>query len=71
MSAIDDREPMLERLKHRAEAFGCYRGHVWQAPAASIKHGGHWCGACAILDRIHAKNGWKRRRYEATGKLPV
>ncbi|WP_233869601.1 zinc-ribbon domain-containing protein [Paraburkholderia adhaesiva] len=46
----------------------CARGHEWEAiPASVIK--GTWCPQCAILDRIRARNGWKRGRYEATGKL--
>lgn len=48
----------------------CHRGHVWRARAGSVKNAGRWCPACAVLDRINAKNGWKRLRYEASGDLP-
>ncbi|CAG9266218.1 hypothetical protein BDI4_970019 [Burkholderia diffusa] len=31
---------------------------------------GNWCPQYAVLDRIRAKNDWKRKRYEALGRLP-
>ncbi|RBB41297.1 hypothetical protein DPV79_06615 [Burkholderia reimsis] len=46
----------------------CHRGHIWQARAGSVRQGS-WCPSCAILDRIRAKNNWKRSRYEGAGKL--
>ncbi|QQX88025.1 hypothetical protein JJQ59_21680 [Cupriavidus necator] len=49
----------------------CHRGHVWQATPGKVKHHGHWCPQCAILDRVRAKNRWKRKRYEAHGKTPA
>ncbi|WP_373322126.1 zinc-ribbon domain-containing protein [Paraburkholderia adhaesiva] len=46
----------------------CAKGHEWEAvPASVIK--GSWCPQCAILNQTRARNGWKRGRYEATGKL--
>jgi hypothetical protein len=48
----------------------CHRGHVWQARPASVRNGGHWCPSCAILERISAKQQWKRLRYEASGTPP-
>jgi hypothetical protein len=46
----------------------CHRGHVWQT-TPTIVLGGSWCPSCAILDRVRARNGWKRHRHEAVGKL--
>jgi uncharacterized Zn-finger protein len=53
-----------DRLRWR-----CARGHEWAAKAWNVVHG-RWCPSCAVMDRIRAKNNWKRRRYEAHGKLP-
>ena len=52
-----------DRLRWR-----CDRGHEWSTKAWHVISG-RWCPSCARLDRIQAKNGWKRRRYEAHGKL--
>ncbi|WP_041490366.1 hypothetical protein [Burkholderia ambifaria] len=48
----------------------CHRGHVWETRPLNVR-AGNWCPQCAILDRVRAKNNWKRKRYEATGKLPI
>ncbi|WP_244115022.1 hypothetical protein [Burkholderia cepacia] len=48
----------------------CHRGHVWETRPLNVR-AGKWCSQCAILDRVRAKNNWKRKRYETTGKLPI
>ncbi|WP_341316945.1 hypothetical protein WN982_37130 [Paraburkholderia sp. IMGN_8] len=56
------------RSSHDRLQWRCARGHDWTAKAWNVVSG-RWCPSCAHLDRIRAKNGWKRRRYEAWGKL--
>lgn len=39
----------------------CHRGHRWHAPAGTVRQG-HWCAACAYLDKIsnpRSKAGFK------------
>lgn len=56
------------RSSHDRMRWRCDRGHEWSTKAWHVISG-RWCPSCARLDRIQAKNGWKRRRYEAHGKL--
>lgn len=47
----------------------CHHGHVWESRPVNVG-AGKWCPQCAILDRVRAKNNWKRKRYEVLGRLP-
>lgn len=36
----------------------CKKGHIWEAQAKSVLHGGRWCPKCADVER-----GLKKRKY--------
>ena len=36
-----------------------HRGHVWETQPWNVRSS-KWCPECAILDRVRAKNDWKR-----------
>ncbi|MDB5799961.1 MAG: hypothetical protein JWL63_900 [Rhodocyclales bacterium] len=53
---------------HTKLSWLCHKGHVWQAPLASVRNKGCWCPQCAHADRIATRQSKARVRYAPSQK---